>query len=264
MTDAYIATANDEASELPVIRKITFGDLRDSLAKGMDDFMAKPSHIILIGVLYPLIGLLLARLAFGYDVLPLVFPLVAGFTLLGPLAAIGFYELSRRRELGLEVSWSAVAGIFQSRSRRAIVTLGLVLLAIFVVWLWSAQLIYTQIFGDEAPLTIRAFADQVLETPEGWRLMIIGNAAGLVFAVLIFSISVISFPLMLDRDVSAAVAAVTSMKAVAANPLPMAAWGFIVAATLAIASTPFFLGLAVAVPLLGHATWHLYRRTIQH
>ncbi len=264
MNNAYTVANRTDASDLPVVRKITFADLRDALAQGMDDFMAKPTHIIVIGVLYPLIGLVLARLAFGYDVLPLVFPLIAGFTLLGPLAAIGFYELSRRRELGLEMSWSAVSGIFRSRSRRAIITLGLVLLALFVAWLWTAQLIYTQIFGDVPPQSLAGFADQIFETPEGIRLMIIGNAVGFVFAAVIFSISVVSFPLMLDRDVSAVVAAVTSLKAVAANPLPMAAWGFIVAATLVIAATPFFLGWAVAVPLLGHATWRLYRRTIEH
>lgn len=256
-------TAHDaHADDLPAIRKITFADLGDALTEGLDDFLTKPSHVILLGVLYPLIGLVLARLAFGYDVLPLVFPLIAGFTLLGPLVAIGFYELSRRREQGLEVSWSAVSGIFQSRSRRAIVTLGLVLLALFVAWLWAAQLIYTQIFGDETPKSFSGFINQIFETPEGMRLIIIGNAVGLVFAAFIFAISVVSFPLLLDRDVSAPVAAVTSLKAVAANPLIMAAWGFIVAATLAVASIPFFLGLAVAVPLLGHATWHLYKKTV--
>jgi len=238
------------ADDLPAIRKIIFADLGDALAKGMDDFLTKPSHIILLGVLYPIIGLVLARFAFGYDVLPLIFPLIAGFT------------LSRRREQGLEVSWSAVSGIFQSRSRRAIVTLGLVLLALFVAWLWTAQLIYMQIFGDETPKSLSGFISQVFETPEGIRLIVIGNVVGFLFAALIFSISVVSFPLLLDRDVSAPVAAVTSLKAVAANPLTMAAWGFIVAATLAVASIPFFLGLAVAVPLLGHATWHLYKKTV--
>lgn len=160
------------------------------------------------------------------------------------------------------MSWSAVSGIFQSRSRRAIVTLGLVLLALFVAWLWTAQLIYMQIFGDETPKSLSGFISQVFETPEGIRLIVIGNVVGFLFAALIFSISVVSFPLLLDRDVSAPVAAVTSLKAVAANPLTMAAWGFIVAATLAVASIPFFLGLAVAVPLLGHATWHLYKKTV--
>lgn len=262
MRHASIAVNDPHATDLPVIRKITLSDLGDALTQGLDDFFAKPSHVLLLGVLYPVIGLVLARLTFGYDVLPLLFPLIAGFTLLGPLVAIGFYELSRRREQGLEVTWSAVSGIFRSRSRRAIITLGIVLLALFVAWLWTAQLIYMQIFGDETPKSISGFISQIFETPEGIRLIVLGHAVGFVFAALIFSISVISFPLLLDRDVSAPVAAVTSLKAVAANPVPMAVWAFIVAAALAIASIPFFIGLAVAVPLLGHATWHLYRKTV--
>ncbi len=252
----------DTRPALPSIRRITIADLWDALGKGFHDFSANPSFAVLLAVIYPIIGLLLGRLAFGYDVLPLLFPLVAGFALIGPIAAIGFYELSRRREQGVEVSWTDTLGVFQSHSVGPIVTLGLGLMLVFLVWLAIADAIYVQIFGYTTPPSIEAFARQILATPSGSRLIIVGNAVGFFFALLVFVISVVSFPLLLDRNVGASTAIVTSVRAVLANPLTMAVWGLIIAVALVIGAIPFFFGLAVVLPVLGHSTWHVYRKVV--
>lgn len=247
----------------PQINAIRLADLRDALEKGWEDFKAIPSHPIFLSIIYPVIGLILFRISFGYEVLPLIYPLLAGFTLVGPFAAVGLYEMSRRRELGLDTSPSHVFDIFHLPSLGAIVTLGLTLLAIFLVWLAVAHLIYQQIFGPAVPASIGEFFNQVLTTPAGKQLILVGNGVGFLFAVLVLVISVVSFPMLVDRNVSAATAVRTSVRSVLENPMTMAVWGLIVAAALLIGSLPFFFGLAVVFPVLGHSTWHLYRKVVR-
>jgi uncharacterized membrane protein len=250
-------------SDEPEVRTISFADLRNALSKGIDDFLDMPSHAIFLCVIYPLIGLILSRLLFGYEMLPLIYPIAAGFTLMGPVAAIGLYELSRRRELGLKSTAGNAFDVFKSPSIGAIIRLSLLLGAIFVGWLLIAYAIYAQLFGDTTPTSIGTFLQQIFDTPEGHQLILVGNAIGAAFAVLVLTISVISFPMLVDRNVPAMTAVRTSIRAVLANPLTMAAWGLIVVAALVIGSLPLFVGLAVVVPVLGHATWHLYRRVVE-
>jgi uncharacterized membrane protein len=247
----------------PVVRKIGLADLRDALAKGADDFYAMPTHAIFLCIIYPFVGFALARLAFGYSILPLLYPLASGFALVGPIAALGLYELSRRREAGLETSATRAFDVFESSSIGAVAVLGILLLIIFVVWVAVADAIYVANFGNASPPSVGAFLKDVLTTRPGWNLIIVGNGLGLLFAILVLTISVVSFPLLLDRDVGAAVALLTSIRAVAHNPLTMMVWGLIVAALLVVGSLPLFFGLTVVMPLLGHATWHLYRKVVE-
>ena len=198
-----------------------------------------PTHAVFLCLIYPIVGLLLARLTLGYEVLPLLFPLAAGFTLLGPFAAIGLYELSRRREQGLDASWQDAFDVLRSPSRGAIAALGLLLLAIFVIWIAVAQAIYIANFGYEPAASIPDFLHQVFTTPAGRMLIIVGNLVGFLFALAVLTISVVSFPLLLDRDVGAVEAVLTSVRVVAANPVMMAIWGLIVAGLLVIGSLPF-------------------------
>jgi uncharacterized membrane protein len=237
--------------------------LRDALSIGVDDFLAMPTHEMFLCIIYPVIGLLLARLAFGYSILPLLYPLVSGFALVGPVAALGLYELSRRREAGRDVSATHALDVLESSSIGAIVALGILLLVIFAIWVTLANAIYVANFGYATPESIESFLRDVLTTRAGWTLIIVGNGVGLLLAILVLTISVVSFPLLLDRDVGAAVALVTSIRAVARNPLTMTVWGLIVGTLLLIGSLPFFVGLTVVVPVLGHATWHLYRKVIE-
>jgi uncharacterized membrane protein len=253
------------ASAQPVrieIRRITPTDVLRSLAQGLDDFAAMPSHAIFLCVIYPLIGLWLISLVSGYSMLPLAFPIAAGFALIGPFAAIGLYELSRRREAGLDTSSSHAFDVLRSPSIGAIVAMGLLLTAIFLVWLAVANAIYVANFGYGKPASIGQFVADIFTTRPGWTLIVVGTGVGFLFALLALTISAISFPLLLDRDVGAAVALFTSIRVVVANPVSMALWGLIVAALLAAGSLPFFLGLTVVMPVLGHATWHLYRKAV--
>jgi uncharacterized membrane protein len=244
------------------IRTIGFADLNLALRRGLADFVAMPTHAIFVALIYPIIGIVLARLAFGYSVLPLIYPLASGFALVGPVAALGLYELSRQREEGREPSVMEAFDVIHSSSIGAICALGFLFLLIFGVWLALANGIYISAFGYGSPESLSQFVHDVVATPAGWYLIVVGNFAGFCFAAIALSVGAFSFPMLLDRDVGAAVALSTSLRAVAHNPLTMAIWGVIVAALLVIGSIPCFLGLAVVLPVLGHATWHLYRRTI--
>jgi uncharacterized membrane protein len=245
------------------IRRIDTAELRQVLSKGLVDFAANRTDVIFLCVIYPLVGLVLARLASGYGVVPLLFPLASGFALVGPLAAVGLNEMSRRRELGIEVSWIDAFGVLRSPSIGAIVGLGLLLIAIFLLWLVAAEAIYVVTLGPDPPISIAAFIRDVFTTPQGRVMMLVGIGVGFLFAVVALSISVVSFPLLLDRDVSLGTAIGTSIRVVAANPVPMAIWGAIIAAGLVIGSVPLLLGLVIVMPVLGHATWHLYRCSVE-
>jgi uncharacterized membrane protein len=247
----------------PVIRSIHLSDLRDALALGWDDFKAVPSHAIILCVIYPVLGLVMARKVLGYSVLPLLFPLAAGFALIGPFAALGLYELSRRRERGEEASAWHAFGVLRAPSFGAMLALGTMLLTLFVVWVATANAIYVAIFGHTPAASIPDFVSRIFTTSDGYKLILVGCGVGFLFAVVALCTSVVAFPLMLDRHATAPDAIRTSLRVVLKNPVAMAAWGLIVAALLVIGSLPLFVGLAVVLPVLGHATWHLYRKVLE-
>jgi uncharacterized membrane protein len=263
MAHFHVLVGTEATNTPPVVRRIRFADLMDALAKGVDDFKAMPTHALFLCVIYPVIGMLLGAVTFGYGLIPLAYPLVAGFALLGPLAAIGLYDLSRRRELGLPTDPSVSFEIIHLSSFGAIMALGLLLMAIFLLWLAVAHWIYVANMGSALMPSLSIFVDRILNTPEGFRVIVLGNAIGFVFALVVFTTSVVSFPLLLDRDVGAVEAVLTSLRAVRKNPFVMAAWGLIVAGSLVIGSLPFLLGLTVVMPVLGHASWHLYRKVVE-
>ncbi len=264
MAQFHVLTpADDRLTALPVVRRISLSDLSESLRQGWEDFKVWPTHAVFLCIIYPIVGLVLGGIALGYAVLPLLFPLAAGFALLGPVAALMMYELSRRRERGEPTSIQAALGVIRAPGFPAIVAIGLLLMGLFLLWLGVARQLYQSLFGVyAAPESIGPFLRQVFTTEAGWQLIVYGNVIGFVFALVAFCLSVISFPMLLDRDVGAATALLTSVRAVMVNPLVMAAWGLIVAALLFLGSLPAFIGLAVVMPVLGHATWHLYRKLV--
>jgi uncharacterized membrane protein len=249
---------------IPDLRMIGPADLKEALAKGIADFNAKPTHLLFLAIIYPVLMVLFARTYAGYDFLPLVFPIIAGSALLGPLAACGMYELSRRREQGLEVSWMHCFDVLRSPSILAIATIGVVLGAIFFVWMAVAQGIFWYYFGNVVPDSVSAFAAQIFMTSSGWSIIVVGCGVGFLFSVLVLTIGVISIPMLLDRHVDVMTAILASVKSVQANPKTMAIWGLIVAGSLLLGALPLFVGLAVVMPILGHATWHLYRKVVAH
>jgi uncharacterized membrane protein len=254
--------AETRYAPLPAVRRIDLADLSDVLARGLSDFAAYRTDVIFLCIIYPVVGLVLASFAFGYGMLPLLFPLASGFALIGPVAAVGLYEMSRRREQGVNITWADAFGVVRAPAFGAILVLGLLLLAIFLLWLAAAYAIYYVTLGPEPPASVGAFVRDVFTTGAGWTMILVGVGVGFLFAVLVLMISVVSFPMLLDRDVGLYTAVATSVHAVVANPVPMAVWGLIVAGGLAIGSLPVFLGLILVMPVLGHATWHLYRKLV--
>lgn len=262
MASFHVYAGAEGAPETIPVRNIEIGDLYDCLRAGVDDFMANPSHVIFIVIMYPLIGVVLATWTSGANAWPLLFPLMAGFALLGPLAALGLYEISRQREQGRQPTLRSGLDVRQSPALPSIAVVGIYLMAVFITWLLVAQALYTALMGPEAPESMAAFFAEIFATSEGWMLIVLGNLIGLCFAVLVLATTVIAFPLLLDRDVGAYAAMATSVRAAARNPVQMVVWGLIVAVLLALGSIPLFAGLIVVLPVLGHATWHLYRKLV--
>lgn len=246
--------------ETPEIRRIATADIMDALRCGAADVGAARGDVFFIALIYPLAGILIAAAMFETRLTPLIFPLVAGFALLGPLAAVGLYEISRRRERGEPVSASTPLAVLRSPAMGDVLRLGALLVAIFFAWLVAAWAIYAVTLGPEPPATVRAFATEALTTPAGWSMIAIGIGVGALFAAAVFVLSAISFPLLIDRGVPMSTAVQTSIRAVRANPGPMFAWGLTIAGLLVLGSLPALMGLVFVMPLLGHATWHVYRK----
>jgi len=249
-------------SPAPTVRRIGLADLRDAVRKGVEDFGDYRTDVIFVCLFYPVMGLVLARFIFGMDLLPLLWPLASGFAILGPFAAVGLYEMSRLREQGKRAIWANAFDVVHAPDFSGIVVLGLFLIAIFLLWLAAAWLIFENTLGPELPASLNAFLHDIFQTRAGWMMIAVGTGVGFLFALLAMTVSIVSFPLMVDRDVGLDTAIKTSVRAVFANPLPMAAWGLFVALSLAVGSLPLFVGLVVVLPILGHSTWHLYRKLV--
>lgn len=256
------AEGPDQRAEAPVLRPLTQADIAVALRAGWRDFAANRSDVVALCIIYPAVGLMLSRLAYGQGVLAMLFPLISGFALIGPLAAVALTELSRRREAGLSTGWADAGAVLRSPAIGGIVLFGLLLVAIFLLWLIVAASLYDLTMGPRPPASIAAFAHDVLATGPGMALIALGCSIGFLFALGVLAISAITFPMLLDRRVGVEQAMVASVRLVRDNPRSMALWGAIMAGGLVLGSLPFLLGLVVVVPVFGHATWHLYRRVV--
>lgn len=244
------------------IRSIGTDDIREALRKGVEDFGALRSDVIFAVALYPVIGLIVAAWAYNAGPLYLLFPLAAGFALIGPVAAIGLYEMSRRREQGLETTWAAALATLRGPVLGPVLTLGVLLLAVLAAWLYAAHAIWVATLGPETDESVSIFLRETFTTGAGWAMIVVGIGVGFIFAAVVLCISIVSFPMLIDRPVGVPIAVVTSLAVARRNPFATALWGLIVAASLVIGMIPLFVGLVVVLPILGHATWHLYRRAV--
>jgi uncharacterized membrane protein len=257
-----VSTSPKSKSAAIPIRTITSADTNAALREGWDDFMEMRGDLMFVGLIYVLVGIIAATAIIGGPLLPLLFPIVTGVGLLGPVAAIGFYEMARRRERGLHSNWQHFLDVRKRRGAEDIAAVAGLLVGIFLAWIFIASGLYIALFGWWEPPSIAAFLSRILTTPEGWALILIGNAIGLVFSAVVLAISVVSLPMLVDCNLSAAQAVSTSWRAARTNPGVLLRWGLIVASLLVLGSIPFFVGLAAVLPWLGYATWHLYTKLI--
>jgi uncharacterized membrane protein len=262
MSQFHVMAGGQEDISDVRVRRIGMTDITAALRSGFDDFWSKPSHYVFLCLIYPVAGIVLAYWTSGANALPLLFPLMSGFALIGPVAALGLYEISRRREQGLDTSWQHAFEVRHSPAIPAILAVGVMLMAIFILWLVTAQALYVSMYGPNHPLSLATFVSDVFTTAKGWKLILYGNAIGFLFSLAVLSTTVVAFPLLLERDVGAAAAVMASIRAFVTNPLELLVWGLIVAALLFAGFALLFAGLAIVIPVLGHATWHLYRRLI--
>ncbi len=250
-----------ELKPSPVVRRIEFADIADALAAGLRDFQAAPAFGLFFGGVYAVGGMVMVAAAAFWDLLYLVYPLAAGFALIGPFVAVGLYEVSRRREQGGALSWSGVLGVVFAQSRRELGWMAFVTVFLFIMWMYQVRLLTALFFGIK-PVAMRDLLATLVSTPEGWLFLVIGHVDGAILSLVVFSLTVVSFPLLLDREVDVVTAMIASVRAVIINPLPMLVWAAVVVLLLIVAAMPFFVGLFVVLPVLGHTTWHLYRRLI--
>jgi uncharacterized membrane protein len=250
------------AAPIP-IRKIGNEDLRLSLRQGLDDFLTFRGDIIFAGLIYTVLGIAAVVMTTSRPLMPFFLPVVAGVGLLGPVVAVGFYELARQREEGRPgIHWFNFLDV---RKRPSVDDMGIVaglLLAIFFAWLLAAGALYALLFGWATPASVPDFLGMVFGTPRGWALIVGGALVGAIFGWIVLSLSVASLPMLVDCDVSAGNAVSASWRAANANKREMVRWGLTVFGLVVLGCIPAFVGLAFVLPWLGYSTWHLYTRLI--
>src|SRR5215475_7708228 len=245
----------------PVVRSVAVTDIAEALVEGLRDFQALPLYGLAFGALYAVGGIAIILCLAAFGMAYLAYPLAAGFALIGPFVAIGLYEVSRRRETGQPVSFSAIWSTIRSRSE--IGWMALVTLFVFLAWMYQVWLLISLLLGPYASFsTLQEFMTVIFTTKEGLLFLAIGNAVGALLSQILFSLTVVSFPLLLEHEVDFVTAMVTSVRAVVTSPLPMIGWAAVIVILLIVSALPYFLGLIVTLPVLGHATWHLYRRLV--
>lgn len=246
----------------PVVRPIAGRDIADALALGLRDFQATPLYGLFFGGIYALGGIAIFTVAFALGWSYLTYPLAAGFALIGPFVAVGLYEVSRRREAGIELNWRGILGVVFDQGKRELGWMAFVTLFIFIIWMYQVRLLLALFLGFRSFTSLNEFLSVVLTTPDGLVFLLVGNVIGALLALILFSLTVVSFPLLLDREVDFITAMITSVRAVATSPIPMIGWAATVVVLLLLAALPLFLGLIVILPVLGHTTWHLYRKIV--
>lgn len=242
-----------------VVRGLTMNDLLAAIAAGWNDFRTCPAFGLFFAGIYVSAGLFLYFALFSRGEVGWLVPAAGGFPLLAPFIAVGLYEVSRRREAGLPMSWRAVLGALRGHGDDQLLMMGGILFVGFTFWVMLAHGIFA-IFLAESGIGGESMA--LLQTQAGIAMLLVGSMIGAIIALAFYSITVISLPMMVDREVDFLTAIIVSLSAMRANTLILLVWAFMIAVSLFAAMLPFFLGLLVILPVLGHATWHLYRRAV--
>lgn len=252
--------ASVRKAQWPDVYKITFDDLVEVMAAGINDFRSAPKYGLFFGGMYAVVGWVLLVMLWFFELYYLVYPIAMGFALIAPFASVGFYSVSDFLEKGKPLSWSAVFGAVREASKRDLRWMALITAFTFFMWIDYAVIIFLSFMGFDA-LGPQAF-DLVLHTSQGWMFLVAGHIAGAIIAIIVFSISVVTYPMLYDRDIDFVTAMVTSVRLVFANPMTMVGWCAFIAILTGLSLLSGFLGLFVMLPVLGHASWHLYRRAV--
>jgi uncharacterized membrane protein len=255
-----------EQSQKPniVINTISFGDLRKALRLGVRDFVSYPLYGLFFAGIYTSGGLLLVGIFLFLNIQWPIYPLAIGFALIGPYIASGLYEISRRAENNLAISWSVILSVIWDQKNRELGWMAFVMLFVFWVWMYQARTLFVVFFGFGGFATIEGFLSAIFTTSNGMYFLIIGNLIGAVISFIMFSVTVISCPMLLDRDIDFVTAMITSIRTIVKSPLPLILWAGIVISSVLLSMIPAFLGLFVTLPIFGHSTWHLYRSSVSY
>ena len=247
-------------NQWPEVAKVTVGDLIDVIAAGARDFRSAPQYGLFFGGMYAVVGWVLLIMLWFFEFYYLVYPIAMGFALVAPFASVGFYSVSDLLESGRPLSWESVFRAVRDASKKDLRWMALITGFIFFAWIDYAAILFLTLMGFEAigPHVLT----EIFTTTHGWVFLIVGNLSGAVIAVIVFSISVVTYPMLYDRDVDFVTAIVTSVRLVMANPVTMMVWCAVIAVLTGLSLITVFAGLFVMLPVLGHASWHLYRRAV--
>lgn len=252
-----------KGTALPKLRPVNAAHLNAAWRAGIKDFTRAPVMGLFFGGFYTAGGIAMLAAAALYNMGWIVYPALAGFALIGPFAAVGLYEISRQLEAGEKPTWGGVLTVIWAQRKREIAWMGFVMIFLLVIWMYQVRMLLALFLGFEAFHGIDGLVQTIFSTPAGIAFLVIGHVVGAVLSLIVFSLTVISIPLLLDRDVDFVTAMVTSIKTVKESPGPMFSWGLFVVVALFISSIPAFLGLLITLPMLGHATWHIYRHAVE-
>ena len=255
-------SAAEQPKPMPEVRTVTFEDITAALKAGMADFMAAPLFGMFFGGVYVVGGLFILASLTLFDMPWMIIPVAIGFPLIGPFIAVGLYEVSRRLAAGQPLDWKEILLVIVRQRERQLGPMAFVVLFIFWIWIYQVRLLLALFFGFKAFTSIAEFVTLITTTLDGVTFIAVGTVVGGILALILFAATVISMPLLLDRDIDFITAMITSFKAVFTNPVPMIGWGLIIAVLTVLALLPLFVGLIVILPVLGHATWHLYKRAV--
>lgn len=262
MSDSAPQPAVEPFPTMPRVNAASIGDLREGLLQGLSDFARAPFLGLFFAAIFVVIGLMVVLSLTAWDIPWLIYPFAIGFPLIGPFAAVGLYEISRQFEQGKEPSWREVFGVIWQQRRRELGWMAFVMLFVFWVWMYQVRLLMALFLGRLSFSSFEGFVSVTFTTTEGVIFLLVGHLVGAGLALLLFSITVVSMPLLLDRDIDVVTAMITSVRAVAASPFVMLGWGITVTLAVIAGCLPFFLGLLIVLPILGHSTWHIYRRVV--
>jgi uncharacterized membrane protein len=268
MTTSPETTASEETTAIsprpaPVkINRIGFADVKAALAQGWRDFTRAPAIGLFFGAIYAAGGIAIWLLLRVYHEPWWIIPIAVGFPLIGPFIAVGLYEASRRLAAGQPLRFGEILTVILAQRKRQVAWMAFVVLFIFWMWLYEVRMLLAIFLGFKSFSSIGAFIEVVTTTPEGIGFLIVGTAVGAAISFVLFCTTVVAIPLLLDREIDLITAIITSFKAVFQNLVPMIGWGITIVALTFAALLPMFLGLLVVLPVLGHATWHLYTKVV--